>query len=57
MYVKKSCVIHDKIEIEKHYSGRYGAPGMSREKKRKKTPEEMAEVLSQKVQISYWKIH
>lgn len=42
MYVKKSCVIHDKIEIEKHYSGRYGAPGMSREKKRKKTPEEMA---------------
>lgn len=42
MYIKKSCRIHDKIEIEKHYPGRFGAPGMSREKKKKKTPEEMA---------------
>lgn len=42
MYVKKSCRIHDKIEIEKHYDGRFGAPGMPRQPKRKKTPEEMA---------------
>ena len=42
MYVKKSCRIHDKIEIEKHYDGRFGAPGMSRQPKRKRTPEEMA---------------
>lgn len=42
MYTKTSCQIHDKIEIEKHYPGRFGAPGMPREKKRKKTPEEMA---------------
>lgn len=42
MYVKKSCRIHDKIEIEKHYDGRFGAPGMARQPKRKKTPEEMA---------------
>lgn len=42
MYVKKSCRIHDKIEIEKHYDGRFGAPGMERAEKKKKTPEEMA---------------
>lgn len=42
MYVKKSCRIHDKIEIEKHYDGRFGAPGMPRQPKKKKTPEEMA---------------
>lgn len=42
MYDKNTCQINDKIEIEKHYSGRFGAPGMKREPKRKKTPEEMA---------------
>ena len=42
MYIKKTCHIRDRIEVEKHYPGRYGAPGMSREPKRKKTPEEMA---------------
>lgn len=42
MYDKVTCQIKDKVEIEKHYSGRYGAPGMPREKKRKKTPEEIA---------------
>lgn len=42
MYIKKTCQINDKIEVEKHYSGRYGAPGMKREPKKKKTPEEMA---------------
>ena len=42
MYIKKTCHIRDRMEVEKHYSGRYGAPGMSREPKRRKTPEEMA---------------
>lgn len=42
MYDKNTCRIKDKVEIEKHYSGRYGAPGMKREPKRKKTPAEMA---------------
>lgn len=42
MYVIKTCKINDKIEVEKYYDGRYGAPGMPRVKKEKKTPEEMA---------------
>lgn len=42
MYDKVTCRIRDKIEIAKHYCGRYGAPGMERQTKRKKTPEEMA---------------
>ena len=42
MYDKISCRIRDKVEISKHYSGRYGAPGRKREKKRKATPEEVA---------------
>lgn len=42
MYIKNQCKINDKIEIEKHYPGNFGAPGIKREKKRKKTPEEMA---------------
>lgn len=42
MYDKITCRIRDKIEVSKHYSGRYGAPGMEREEKRKPTPEEMA---------------
>ena len=43
IYDKIVCSIKDdKKEISKHYSGRYGAPGMPREKRGKKTPEEMA---------------
>lgn len=42
MYVKKEIAVNDKIEIEKYYDGRYGAPGMPREKKKKVTPAEMA---------------
>lgn len=42
MYIKNMCTINDKIEIEKHYSGNYGAPGQKREAKRERTPEEMA---------------
>lgn len=42
MYDKITCRIRDKVEVAKHYSGRYGAPGKEREKKEKPTPEEMA---------------
>lgn len=42
MYIKKSCKIGKKIEIEKHYPARYGAPGCQREKRRRRTPEEVA---------------
>ena len=42
MYEKVTCRIRDKVEVSKHYSGRYGAPGMAREEKKKPTPEEMA---------------
>lgn len=41
-YMKVSTLINDRIEIEKHYDGRFGAPGVKREPKRKRTPEEMA---------------
>lgn len=41
MYTKTECEILNKKEICKYYSGRYGAPGMPREKKNKKTPEEI----------------
>lgn len=41
-YIKLSCKIKDRIEVEKHYDLRYGAPGMPREKRHRKTPEEMA---------------
>lgn len=41
-YLKVICEIRDKLEIEKHYDLRYGAPGEKRENKKKATPEEMA---------------
>ena len=41
MYDKITCRIRDRIEVSKHYSGRYGAPGMKREPKKKATPEEV----------------
>lgn len=41
MYIKNICEIHDKMEIEKHYPGNFGAAGEARMEKRKKTPEEM----------------
>lgn len=42
MHVKKWCRINDKIEIEKYYDARYGAPGKPRQKKEKATPEDVA---------------
>lgn len=42
MYVVKRCEINNKIEYEKYYDGRFGAPGVPREKKQKATPEDMA---------------
>ena len=42
MHIKTICKIKDKIEIEKHYPGNFGAPGMKRSERKKPTPEEMA---------------
>lgn len=41
-YLKVTCTIRDKVEVAKHYGTRGGAPGMPREKKKKRTPEEVA---------------
>ncbi len=41
-YLKVVCDMGAKKEIEKHYDLRYGAPGLPRQKRRKKTPDEMA---------------
>lgn len=41
-YIETTCRIRDRIEIEKYYPGNFGAPGMPRGEKKKKTPEEMA---------------
>lgn len=41
-YLKLVCQINDRLEIEKHYDYRCGAPGMPREKRGRKTPEQMA---------------
>lgn len=41
MYIKNVCEINDKREIEKHYAWNAGCPGKKREKKKKKTPEEV----------------
>ena len=42
MYIKNTCKINDKIEIEKHYHWNCGAPGKKRSEKSNKTPEAMA---------------
>ena len=41
MYVKKIYDLGNVMQIEKSYPGNYGAPGMPRKKKRKRTPEEI----------------
>ena len=41
MRIKKTWYFQGSIEVEEGYTGRYGAPGMPREKKRKATPEEI----------------
>lgn len=42
MYVRKKFFCGDSIEIEEGHTGRYGAPGMKRAKRKKPTPEQMA---------------
>lgn len=43
-YRKKIYVFKNAIEIEEYHTGRYGAPGMIRQKKKKATPEQMEKV-------------
>lgn len=42
MYERTKCFCGDSIEVEEHHSGRYGAPGMKRQEKKRPTPEQMA---------------
>lgn len=42
MYDKVTCKIKDKVEVEKHYPGNFGAPGIERASRKKKTPEDVA---------------
>ncbi len=42
MYVQNEWHLGKVIEVEKHYPGNYGAPGVPRSKKRKRTPEDIA---------------
>lgn len=39
MYKRKSYDLGDIREVMEYHNGRYGAPGMPREKKKKATPE------------------
>ena len=41
-YIKKEYICGDVIEVEKTHTGRYGAPGQRRQKKKKPTREEVA---------------
>lgn len=33
MYIQKEYIMRNTIDVERYHSGRYGAPGMKREKK------------------------
>ena len=41
MYTKNTYDLGGIKQIEKYYPGNYGAPGMKRQKKRKRTPEDI----------------
>ena len=43
-YVQKKYKLKNVIEIEEYHTGRYGAPGQERKKKKKPTPEQMEKV-------------
>lgn len=42
MYIRNTCRVNDRIEIEKHYNWNAGAPGINREDKKNKTPDAVA---------------
>lgn len=41
MYVRKTYDLGHVIQVEKYYPGNYGAPGVPRERRRKRTPEDI----------------
>lgn len=41
MYIQKEYVFDDIIQVEKHFPGNYGSPGVPRGRRRQRTPEEM----------------
>lgn len=44
MYKKKTIKTKSGMDVTEYHNGRYGAPGMERQKKRKATPEQMEKV-------------
>lgn len=42
MYIRTTCKIKNKIEVQKYYHWNAGAPGTKRQQKENKTPEDMA---------------
>lgn len=42
VYKKKTWRLRNAIEVEMYHTGRYGAPGLPRQKRQKPTPEQMA---------------
>lgn len=42
MYERTKVFFHNSIEVMEKHTGKYGAPGMKRSKKKKPTPEQMA---------------
>ena len=41
MYIRTTCRIGDICQVGKYYPGNFGAPGLGRSRKRRRTPEEM----------------
>ena len=45
-YIRQRWDCGDTVEIEENTTGKYGARGQTREKKRKATPEEIKNIIS-----------
>ena len=55
MYKRKSYDLGDIREVMEYHNGRYGAPGMPREKKKKATPEQIRKVNQWNKERKCWR--
>ena len=55
MYKRKSYDLGDIREVMEYHNGRYGAPGMPREKKKKATPEQIRKVNQWNKERQCWR--
>lgn len=56
-YIKKTCYLPYRIEVEKTHSSRYGVPGIRYAPKEKPTPDEMKEINERnRIKKLYWVI-